>query len=384
MSSLLVKNVRPWGGDAVDLHIADGLLTAKGSPGAREVDGRGWIALPAFVDAHAHLDKTTMGRPYRAHTAGPGLAALIDNERTHRGELGSVRDRAGALLDRHIACGVLYVRSHVDVDPEIGLASIEGVLAAATQRAGQVSVQIVAFPQSGMLVSPGTAELMADAIDAGAHLIGGLDPAGYDGDPIRHLETIFGIAASKGVGLDIHLHDRGTLGACQIERIAERTVAHGLQGRVTIAHCYALSTVDDVRQGTLIDILADARISLTTTAPGTTPQLPLQQLAAAGIHVGVGHDGVRDLWSPYGTGDLLDKALMLSIMSGYRQDADIEHTLRIATEGGAAVLGLPRYGLDPGCAADLVLLPGASLVEVLMERPLDRLVIAQGRLIADY
>ncbi|NUR69287.1 MAG: amidohydrolase family protein [Hamadaea sp.] len=379
MTSLWIKDVRPWGGPATDLHVVDGLfVAAPAGPEAAVVAGGGRIALPALVDAHAHLDKTSWGTPYRPHSAGATLAALIDNERANRGDLGPVRERAGALLDRHIERGVLHVRSHVDVDPTIGLDSVAGVLAAAADRAGQVTVEVVAFPQSGLLTRAGTAELMAEAIDAGAHLIGGLDPAGFDGDPIRHLDTIFGIAADKNAGLDIHLHDRGTLGAWQIERIAERTKAFGLPGRVTIAHCYALSTVDDVRQGSLIELLAAADIALTTTVPGTTPQLPLARLMAAGVRVGLGHDGVRDLWSPYGTGDLLDKALMLAVTSGYRQDADIERTARLATEGGAAVLGLPDYGLEPGCRANLLLLPAESVVEAITQRPVDRTVIAGG------
>lgn len=379
MTSLWISDVRPWGGPAVDLHVADGVFVATPSgPEAQVVRGGGRIALPAMVDAHAHLDKTSWGKPYRPHSAGGTLADLIDNERSHRSDLGPVRERAGALLDRHIERGVLHIRSHVDVDPAIGLDSVTGVLAAAAERAGRVTVEVVAFPQSGVLTRPGTAELMADAVDAGAQLIGGLDPAGFDGDPIRHLDTVFGIAADKQVGLDIHLHDRGTLGAWQIERIVERTKALGLAGKVTIAHCYALSTVDDVRQGSLIELLASADIALTTTVPGTTPQLPLARLAAAGVRVGLGHDGVRDLWSPYGTGDLLDKALMLAVTSSYRQDADIARTVRIATEGGAGVLRLPDYGLEPGCRANLVLLPAESLVEAVTQRPLDRTVIAGG------
>ncbi|MCP2329541.1 cytosine/adenosine deaminase-related metal-dependent hydrolase [Hamadaea flava] len=382
MTSLRITDVRPWGGPATDLHVVDGVFVATASsPDAEVVPGGGRIALPGLVDAHAHLDKTSWGTPYRPHSAGPSLASLIDNERAHRGDLGPVRERVGALLDRHIDRGVLHVRSHVDVDPQIGLDSVTGVLAAAAERAGRVTVEVVAFPQSGLLTRAGTAELMADAIDAGAQLIGGLDPAGFDGDPIRHLDTIFGIAADKHVGLDIHLHDRGTLGAWQIERIAERTEALGVRGKVTIAHCYALSTVDDVRQGALIELLAAADIALTTTVPGTTPQLPLARLAAAGVRVGLGHDGVRDLWSPYGTGDLLDKALALAVASGYRQDDDIERTARIATEGGARVLGLPDYGLEPGCRANLLLIPAESLVEAVTQRPVDRTVIAGGTVV---
>ncbi|HKD99294.1 MAG TPA: amidohydrolase [Micromonosporaceae bacterium] len=381
MAELLISDVRPWGGSSTDLLVRDGRIVAgEPGPAATRIDGGGRLAFPAMVDAHAHLDKTTWGCAYRPHSAGGSLASLVDNERANRGRLGAdVATRAGALLDRYVQRGVLYVRSHVDVDTEAGPDSVVGVLAAAAGR--PVHLEVVAFPQSGMLIRPGTDRLLAEAIDAGAHLVGGIDPAGFDGDPIRHLDTIFGIAAGKGVGLDIHLHDRGTLGAWEVERIVERTHAHGLVGRVTIAHCFALSTVDDLRQGQLVELLAGADIALTTVAPGGTAPLPMARLAAAGIRVGVGHDGVRDLWSPYGTGDLMEKIWLLAYLSGARRDDDVEAAWRIGTEGGAAVLGLADYGLNPGSAANLFLIPGATPTEALMDRGSDRLVIAAGRVV---
>ena len=386
MTDLLLRHVRPWGGPGTDLLIRDGRIAPAGSSspggGVQEIDGGGRLALPALVDAHAHLDKTTWGQPYRAHSAGSSLASLVDNERAVRGSLGPVADRAGALLDHYIERGVLHVRSHVDVDTEAELDSIVGVRAAAADRAGIVDVEIVAFPQSGLLIRPGTADLLGTAVDAGAHLVGGIDPAGFDGDPIRHLDAIFAIAVEKGVGLDIHLHDRGTLGAWQVDRIVERTHDLGLTGKVTIAHCFALSTVDDARQNAMVDALAGAGIAVTTVAPGGTPALPLKKLAAAGVRVGVGHDGVRDLWSPYGTGDLLEKVWLLAYLAGYRQDEDIESALRIGTYGGAEVLGLKSYGLEPGCAANLLLIAGATPAEAVMDRSLDRLVIASGEVVA--
>lgn len=383
MTDLLIRGVRPWGGAKTDLLIRDGQLASGSADGVADLDGGGRIALPALVDAHAHLDKTTWGRPYRPHSAGSTLASLVDNERAVRGQLGApIADRAGALLDRYIERGVLHVRSHVDVDTDTGLDAIIGVRSAASDREGIVDVEIVAFPQSGMLIRPGTAQLLGDAVDAGAHLVGGIDPAGFDGDPIKHLDTIFAIASDKGVGLDIHLHDRGTLGAWQVDRIVERTHEFALTGRVTIAHCFALSTVDDARQATLIEALAGADIAVTTVAPGGTPPLPLARLTAAGVRVGVGHDGVRDLWSPYGTGDLLEKVWLLAYLAGYRNDEHIEAALRVGTYGGAAVLGLDAYGLEVGCAANLILIPGATPTEAVMDRSLDRIVIASGTVVA--
>ena len=132
------------------------------------------------------------------------------------------------------------MRSHVDIDLRVGLRNLEQVLAARDAHRDKVSVQIVAFPQSGIVTSPGAAELLDEAVRAGADLVGGLDPAGYDGDIDGHLDVIFGIADRRGVGIDIHLHDGGLLGVSEIEEIARRTKALGLGGKVTISHAYAL------------------------------------------------------------------------------------------------------------------------------------------------
>jgi cytosine/creatinine deaminase len=244
---VLVRNVRPLGGPARDLLVEGGRISQAGERlaapvGATVVDGRGQLALPGLVDAHAHLDKTLWGLPWRPHTAGDGLGELIANEHRGRAELAergvTVAQRAGNLLAAYVAAGTSHIRSHVDVDPAAGLDSLEGVMEARAAFADQVSVELVAFPQSGLLVRPGTVELLEAAVRAGAELVGGLDPAGFDRRPVEHLDAIFGVADRHGCGLDIHLHDGGELGAFTIELIVERTAALGLAGKVTISHAF--------------------------------------------------------------------------------------------------------------------------------------------------
>ncbi|CAN5329450.1 amidohydrolase [soil metagenome] len=354
------------GGPLSDVVVDDGRIAVvggagPGGEGAIEFDGGGELLLPGLVDAHAHLDKTLWGLPWRSHTGGPDLAGLIANERAARRHLPPVTERAGALLDACITHGVTTVRSHVDVDPDAGLGGVEGVLAAAEARRDQVTVEVVAFPQSGMLVEPGTAELMNAAVAAGCAAVGGLDPAGFDRDPVRHLDVVFGIAERHGCKVDIHLHDRGELGAWQIEAIIARTRALGLAGRVTVSHAFAVATVPDERFARIAAGLAEQRISLATVAPGRTEPLPLRRLRDAGVNVCLGQDGIRDLWSPYGNGDLMERAALLAWRSGFRGDDDIELALDTATFGGARALGIDGYGLDPGSPADLVLLPAATV-----------------------
>lgn len=386
MTGLVIRNVRPMAGPATDIVVRDGRITALGAgaeTGDAEVyDAGGAIALPGLVDAHAHVDKTTWGLPYRPHTAGPTLRDLTENERRVRGRLGAtVTVRAGALLGEYVRNGTSYLRSHVDVDTDAGLSSVEGVVAARERFAGQVDVEIVAFPQSGLLVRPSTASLLEAAVSAGADLVGGIDPAGFDGDPVRHLDTVFGIAERTGCGIDIHLHDRGELGAWQLDRIAERTQALGLAGRVTVSHAFALATVPPDRQAELIDALAAADIAVTTVAPGRGDMLPVLAMRSAGIRLGLGQDGVRDLWSPYGDADMISRAWQLAFRCGFRRDDHVEEALRCATTGGAEVLGLTGYGLDIGCHADLLVVPGDTLTDVVMRKPPRALVVKRGRVV---
>ena len=389
--ALLLTGVRPLGGPARDLLVADGKITRVGErleapEGATVVDGRGQLAVPGLVDAHAHLDKTLWGLPWRPHTAGDGLAALIDNEHRGRAELRrqgvTVAQRAASLLAAYVAAGTSHIRSHVDVDSVAGLDSLHGVMDARDTFADRVDVELVAFPQSGLLVRPGTAELLEAAVRAGADLVGGLDPAGFDQRPVEHLDAVFAIADRNGCGVDIHLHDGGELGAFTIDLIVERTRALGLSGKVTISHAFALAEVPEPRLGRLVEGLADQRVSLTTVAPGNRPPLPLSRLRAAGVTVGLGCDGVRDLWSPWGDGDPLGRAALLAWRAGARRDQDLAVALEVATVGGAGVLGLDGHGLEPGCWADLALVPASTVGEAVVVHPPRSLVLKRGRVVA--
>ncbi|MEO6084363.1 MAG: amidohydrolase [Umezawaea sp.] len=389
---LLIRSVRPWPGGRetpeVDVLCLAGVVSATGaglaaSDGVTEVDGKGGVLLPSFTDAHAHLDSTRLGLPFRAHSAGTGLAELIDNDRRNwRSAEQDVAARATFALGRTIAAGATFVRSHAQVDSDSGLERLEGVLAARAAHAGRASVQVVAFPQCGILRDDGTAELLEAALRAGADLVGGLDPAGYDRDPVRHLDIVFGLADKYRRGVDVHLHDTGSLGAFQVELICERAAALDMRGEVTISHCFALSTVDEDRRHRLVDLLAEHDIAVTTVAPGAREPLPLRQLRWAGVRVGLGQDGMRDYWSPYGNGDMLDRTWQLAYRGGFRDDSAVEMCVDIATRGGASVLGASGHGITEGAQADLVVVPGDSVTAAVMDRAPRTLVVHEGRVVA--
>jgi cytosine deaminase len=223
-------------------------------------------------------------------------------------------------------------------------------------------MDFVAFPQTGLLVSPGTAELMEEALKLGVETVGGLDPAGIDGDPITHLKTIFDMAVRHGCGVDIHLHDRGELGLWQVARIADFTAATGLKGKVMISHAYCLGMTSTGRIEKLGRRLADLGISIMTAVP-IFPAVP-------------------DAWSPMGNGDMLERAFLLAFRFEWGRDEELELAFDCATTAGARALGLADHGIAVGRPADFIFVEAENIGDALCRRP-PRTVVRGGEIIAE-
>jgi cytosine deaminase len=387
MPDLLLRGGLPWGFDGpADVLVRDGAIQ-RIEPGleldAEVVDISGRLVLPGLVDAHCHLDKTLFGGPWVPHSAGDALEDRIANDRRRRAELGipSV-ERIVALLETMAAAGTSYVRSHTDIDPEVGLRGVEAVREAVARLDGRIGVEQVAFPQHGILINPGTAELLEEALRSGVEAIGGIDPAGMDGDPVRHLDLIFELAARYGARIDLHLHDGGSLGTWELGLIVDRTREAGLEGRVTVSHAYGFSSADAGVQARLAERLAEAGVTLLTAAVYSFPVPPVKALRAAGVNVACGHDGICDLWGPYGSGDMLERAMHVAYRNTFRRDEDIELALEAATYGGARALGLEPYGLVAGAPADLVVVAARTPAEAVVTHPPRELVLKGGRVVA--
>ncbi len=380
-----IRNVRLPDGRAVDVSVGDGVFrrfepASRNNGDASSLDGAGRLMLPGLVEAHTHLDKTLWGLPWRPNSAGPRLIDYIENERRVRREIAvPVGTRAAGLLEQMISLGSVYVRSHVDVDPEIGLTSVEALLDLRETVRGRCHLDLVAFPQFGMLTNPGTAELVEESLRLGVDTMGGIDPAGIDRDANRHLEFVFGAAVRHGRRIDIHLHDGGDLGVWQIGMIADLTEAHGLTGRVMISHAYCLGTLEPGRLDPLARRLADLGISILTSAPAEGHIPPAATLMAAGVNLCCGSDGVRDSWSPFGTGDMLERAMLLAYRFDWGKDAQLQAALDAASVSGARAIGIENFGLEPGAPADFVLIEAETVGDAIMRRPLDRLVFHRGR-----
>ncbi len=389
-AQIAVENIRNAKGERATLLIENGLVAGFAPEGAVEIpdtaeriDGAGRMILPALVDGHIHLDKTLIGLPFIPHIPGETVAKRIAAERELRRTVAlPVTARGGALIEKIAALGTVAVRSHVDIDTEIGLKGLEQVLSLRQSHGHLIDIEIVAFPQSGIMRDPGTADLLHEAVANGADLVGGLDPAGIDDDINGHLDAVFAVAEKHNAGVDLHLHDGGALGAFELRQIAGRAIAASLQGRVSVSHAFCLGELDDADFGRTTELLARAEISIMTNGPGPVPMPPVKRLAEAGVRVFVGSDNIRDAWSPFGNGDLIERAGIICDRQDFRADDDLELAFALVTQASGAVLGRAEP-LAPGAPADFILVECGSIAETLADRPVNRTVFKSGRKVAD-
>lgn len=387
MNDLLLRNVRPHGRETCDILIRDGRIAGLGSfdpdPGMAVENGRGAIAIPGFVEAHTHLDKTTWGMPWHENNRRSTLRERIDFERLNRIAIGidphrqSMRHAIG--LAAH---GATHIRSHVDIDPTHGLANLDGVMRTREKLRDLIDIEIVAFPQSGVMVMPGTLELLDEALAQGSEVLGGIDPCGIDRDPKGQLDALFALALKHQCPIDIHLHEGGELGAFTMELLFERVRANGMQGKVAISHAFALGMSDYLRVGQLIEQIAELDLAIVTTGSPAATVPSIMRLKQAGVRVGAGCDGIRDTWGPWGQPDMLDRAKIIGMKNGLRADQDLEHVLHVVSQGGADVMRLEGYGLAAGCRADLTLLSGETLAHAVVDIAPRPLVIKNGLVVA--
>jgi cytosine/adenosine deaminase-related metal-dependent hydrolase len=387
MSDLLITNTRPMGGDLADILIRDGRIAAIGqnlsAEGTTTEDAGGRIAIPGLVDAHTHLDKSLLGYPWYRNEVGPRLIDKIDNERKVKRDYGldaHVQSMRQSL--QSVGYGTTLIRTHVDIDTDQGLIALEGVMETRRQLAGIVEIEIVAFPQSGLMRRPGTAELLDQGMAMGADLVGGLDPCGMDRDPKGHLDTIFALAQKHGKGIDIHLHEGGELGAFSMDMIFERIRATGMQGKVAVSHAFCLGLPDWNVSQALIDTCAELDVPILTTAPPSREVPSLKRLHSAGVRFGAGVDGFRDTWGPYGNGDMLERSMLLGMKNNLRRDDELAMALDVCTTGGAAAMDRKAHELAIGGRGDVVIVEGESVGEAIVTHQPRKLVVTAGNIVA--
>ena len=293
---MLLRNLHAPDGELVDLRIerrddrGDWSSGIAGSHRTKRSIASGRLLSPGFVDAHAHIDKSLLGLGWYHNDVGPSIEEMIANERRLRVEQGiDSHQQSSTVARRMIAAGTTQVRTFVDIDTDIGLSGLEGVLRTREELADAISIQICAFPQSGMLIRPGTLELIEEGLRMGAEVVGGLDPSAIDRDPKGQLDAVFALAEKYDRDIDIHLHEPGELGAFDMEEIAERTKRLGFQGRVVISHAFCLGTVDEAYFRKLVELLVENDIAIMSHGPsGPRVPPPVKKLREAGVRMCTG------------------------------------------------------------------------------------------------
>lgn len=401
MSTLLIKKVRIETGfiydgerisgtktDEVDIFVKDGKVEEIGkdltSQAEETVQGNGDLLMPAFREMHIHVDKTYFSGPWKACVPiTKGILTRIEEEEILLPkQLPFALDRAENMIKWLLSQGHTHIRSHCNVDPQIGTKHIELTLEAFKKFEGLLTYDVVAFPQHGLLRSK-VEPLMREAMRKGATLVGGLDPATIDRDIERSLNLTMDIAVEANAGLDLHIHDGDSLGAFEFRRLAELVKQAGKVGQATISHAIALGDLKGVELEEMVAILREARIDVTSTVPINRPTIPIKYLHDNGVNVSLGHDSLTDHWSPFGTGDTIEKLSILAERFRFMDEYSLNRSWKYAS-GGITPLSDDGQQVWPhkGNDANFLLLDAVCSAQVVARRrPITR-VLHQGKVVS--
>jgi cytosine deaminase len=396
-----LQDARLADGSVVDIavdgeRIAD--VSAGASRGASEVvDCRSRLLLPAFIDAHVHLDKVLIRDELREHdgTLAGAIGAIHESKRSYTVE--DVRRRASAVIEDSVRLGTTRLRSHVDVDTIGGLVPLEGVMAAAAACSDIADVRTIAFPQEGLLRDPGAYDLMESALEAGADVVGGMPHWELTEDAQReHVRLCFDLARRFDRDVDMHVDETDDGGVRTLEMVADEALRLGYVGRVCAGHVCSLAAADQDYADRVIEKCRRADISI---AANPVTNLVLQgrgdrglvrrgttrigEFRVAGVNLFFGQDCVKDGFYPFGRGSMLEVALISAHAAHLTTKADLDFALHAVTSAPAQAMRLDDYGVRPGARADLQLMPVETWSEALrLQQPPEK-VWFRGRLVAE-
>ncbi|MFJ5370835.1 amidohydrolase family protein, partial [Bosea sp. CER48] len=369
------------GGKIAALHAAGATLPA-GVPCYR---AHGQLALPAMRDMHIHLDKTFYSGPWQAPLPRQGktiLDMIAREEKLIPQLLPTSTQRAEALIALLHSKGTTVARSHCNIDPVSGLKSLENLQRALENHRDDFECEIVAFPQHGLLHSK-VEGLMREAMKLGVAYVGGLDPTNVDGAMEKSLDAMFQIALDSGKGVDIHLHETNPAGVAAVNYMIDTVEKNpALRGKVTISHAFALTTLSSGALSETIGRMAAQRMTIASTVPLGSLTMPLPQLSEKGVFVMTGTDSVIDHWSPFGKGDMLEKANLYAQIYRGSDEFRLSRALAIATGG---VLPLDDSGKrawpKAGDDAAFTLVPASCSAETVARIPERSATFHRGRMV---
>jgi cytosine deaminase len=384
----------------MDIAIRDGKVEEIGKnldgEGCQVVDGSGMLASPLFIDPHHHLDCAFLNEP-------PNLSGTLEEAIHINAQLkanrqdADVYEKACRALNLALHNGTGWVRSHTDIDSISMLKLLHPIVEAKEKFRNLVEVQIVAFPQLGVVADPQSVDLIQQAMQEGADIVGGMPHAEASlEDAAKHIELLFHIAEKFNADIDMHVDETDDPASRTLELLAEATLKHSYQGRVTASHCCALAAYPDDYASQVIEKVAMAQINIVTNPlvnlylQGRQDKQPVRrgitrvkQLLQAGVNVTCGSDDIANLFFPFGRMDMLEIAMMTSVVSHLTRPEEIQTAFNMPRERAARTLNLPAYGIIPGDPANIVLLAATNAQEALQLQPAHRIIFCNGELVSN-
>ncbi len=399
---LVIRNASLADGrTGIDIAIEGTRIAAVGArleaSGAAEIDAGGDLVTAPFVDAHFHMDATlSYGLP-RVNQSGTLLEGIaLWGELKPQLAQEALIERAMQYCDWAVARGLLAIRSHVDICDD-RLLAVEALLEVKRRVAPYIDLQLVAFPQDGILRSATAFDNLKRAIGMGVDVVGGIPHFERTmADGARSVTLLCEFAAERGLRVDMHCDESDDPLSRHIETLAAETLRLGMQGRVAGSHLTSMHSMDNYYVSKLLPLIAESGVAaianplINITLQGRHDSYPkrrgmtrVPELMAAGVEVAFGHDCVMDPWYGLGSGDMLEVAHMgLHVAQMTGQQAMLR-CFDAITSAPARILGLQGYGIAPGCHADLVLLDAANPIEAIRLRAARRLVLRRGQVISE-
>ena len=397
---IILRKAKLRTGETVDIGMENGLIKAIENTIAlkakTEIDVAGKLVSTAFIDPHIHLDKVNIldvVRPNKSGTLKEAIEIIWEKKQTYTVE--DIVERASIVVEKAIQNGTLFMRTHVDVDTVGGLKPLEGIIALKEKYKHIMELQIVAFPQEGILQDVGCEDLMWKAMDMGADVVGGM-PANEKTpqDSLRHVEIVFEIAKAYNADVDMHVDESDDPFYRTLEMVADETVKNGWQGRVTAGHTCALAAYDDHYAQYVMDKVKHAGMFMITNPvtnlmlQGRLDKQPIRrgitrvkELLERNVTMSFGQDCVRDTFYPFGSADMLQVALVTAHAAQMSMPFERQKIFDMITCDAAKILRLKEYGLEVGAKANLVVIDSTTIDEAIGLQPIRSYVIKDGKVV---
>jgi len=399
--SLLLKNCTLRQREGLwDVYCEDKLIRGISQNSDRKaetvIDLEGKLLVPALIDPHIHLDKVNILDSVRKNVSGTlteAIEIIWDRKKQYTDE--DVILRAGAVLDKALVNGTLAMRTHVDIDTVGGQKPLSGVLALREKYKDRMTLQLVAFPQEGIIKDPGCDKLMDEAMRMGCDIVGGM-PANEQtpDDSLAHVKYCFDLAEKYDADIDMHVDETDDPFYRTLEMVADETLKRGWHGRVTAGHTCALAAYDDHYAAYVIDKVARAGIHMITNPvtnlllQGRLDKQPIRrgitrvkELLEAGVNVSFVQYCVNDTFYPLGSADMLQVANITVHAAQMSLPPELEKVFDMITTDANKILNLEGYGLEEGCKANLLVIDAKNIREAMAYAPNRPYVIREGKVI---